>query len=213
MARTPRARDRLDRHPVCIPSQDLETFGDVVEIGVEDGPVDGQRERRRGVTEDGLDGLRGRARADHPGCCGVPETRSLPAAVRLGPIRAGDLRDELYRVALDQGLARDAAFVAIGATDVGSLDDRGCRDAQFAAGPVEGRLHLAAYALGAAASGMTFLDSEIPVLLGGPLDGLLLTCVGTAEYRSTPSGPPGAPRAVSQPDGREWTAGRPHWPY
>ncbi|MDQ4124638.1 MAG: hypothetical protein M3134_03420, partial [Actinomycetota bacterium] len=40
------------------------------------------------------------------------------------PVRAGDLREELYRVCLDQGLGRDAAFVVISAADVPSLDDR-----------------------------------------------------------------------------------------
>lgn len=112
------------------------------------------------------------------------------------PVRAGLLRDELYRVCLDQGLARDAAFVVITAADVGSLDDHGYRDAQLAAGLVEGRLHLLAYSLGASASGMTFLDSEIPALLGAPLDALLFTCVGVPEYAATAGGPPGAPVAV-----------------
>jgi hypothetical protein len=58
------------------------------------------------------------------------------------------------------------------------------------------RLHLAAYALGASASGMTFLDSEVPALLGEPQDGLLFTCVGAPLYRSSPAGPPGAPVTV-----------------
>ena len=80
------------------------------------------------------------------------------------PRRAGDFRRELYRVALDQGLPRDAAFVVIGAADVSALDDREYREAQLGAGLVEGRLHLAAYALDAGASGMTFLDSEMPGL-------------------------------------------------
>jgi hypothetical protein len=114
------------------------------------------------------------------------------------PIRAEALRAELYRVSLDQGLARDAAFVVIGATDVAGLDDIGYREAQLGAGLVEGRLHLLAYALGASASGMTFLDSEIPALLGEPLDGLLFTCVGVPEYRSSRGGPPGAPTAVGK---------------
>jgi hypothetical protein len=109
------------------------------------------------------------------------------------PSRPGELRHELYRVCTDQGLCRDAAFVVIGATDVGALDDREYREAQLAAGLVEGRLHLAAVALGASASGMTFLDSEIPELLGEPLDGLLFTCVGVPEYPSAVGGPPGAP--------------------
>jgi hypothetical protein len=112
------------------------------------------------------------------------------------PVRAEELRGELYRVCLDQGLPRDAAFVVIGTADVSALDDREYREANFAAGLVEGRLHLAAYALGAAASGMTFLDSEIPGLIGDPLDGLLFTCVGVPEYRSKAGGLPGAPSEI-----------------
>jgi hypothetical protein len=112
------------------------------------------------------------------------------------PLRAEGLRAELYRVALEQALARDAAFVVIGAVDVGALDDRQYREAQLAAGLVEGRLHLLAYALGAGASGMTFLDSEIPALLGAPLDALLFTCVGVPEYAAARGGPPGAPTSV-----------------
>lgn len=118
------------------------------------------------------------------------------------PIHAGDMRDELYRVALDQGLARDAAFVVIGAAKVGELDDRQYREAQLAAGLVEGRLHLAAYAQGAAATGMTFMDSEIPALLGEPLDALLFTCVGVPEYRSRKGGLPGAPTSIGRMEPR-----------
>jgi hypothetical protein len=112
------------------------------------------------------------------------------------PVRPGAMRDELFRVCLDQGLAGDAAFVVIGATDVAALDDREYREAQLAAGLVEGRLHLLAYALGASASGMTFVDSEVPALLGEPLDALLFTCVGVPEYASAAGGSPGAPTAV-----------------
>ena len=112
------------------------------------------------------------------------------------PVRAGAMRDELYRVAMDQELARDAAFVVIAATDVGALDEREYREAQLAAGLVEGRLHPIAYGLGASASGMTFIDSEVPALLGEPLDGLLFTCVGVPKYASAAGGPPGAPTAI-----------------
>jgi SagB-type dehydrogenase family enzyme len=112
------------------------------------------------------------------------------------PRSAGPMRDELYRVALDQGLARDASFVTIATADFEALDDRGYRDAHLAAGMVEGRLHLAAYALGASASGMTFLDSEIPALVGEPLDGVLFTCVGVPEYASAAGGSPGRPVLV-----------------
>jgi hypothetical protein len=113
------------------------------------------------------------------------------------PRRAGNFRRELHRVAVDQGLPRDAAFVAIGAADVSALDDREYREAQLAAGLVEGRLHLAAYALGASASGMTFLDSEMPGFLREPLGGLLLTCVGVPEYQSKAGGLPGAPQEIT----------------
>lgn len=112
------------------------------------------------------------------------------------PVRPGAMRDELYRVCLEQGLARDAAFVVIAATDVGALDDREYREAQLAAGLVEGRLHLLAYGLGAGASGMTFVDSEVPALLGERLDALLFTCVGVPEYAPAAGGLPGAPTAV-----------------
>ena len=45
---------------------------------------------------------------------------------------------------------------------------------------------------------MTFLDSEVPALLGEPDDlvTLLFTCVGVAEYASRPGGGPGAPVEV-----------------
>jgi SagB-type dehydrogenase family enzyme len=112
------------------------------------------------------------------------------------PVRPGALRGELHQVCLSQSLARDAAFVAIAAADIGRLDDREYREAQLAAGLAEGRLHLAAYALGASASGMTFIDSEVPPLLGEPLDALLFTCVGVPDYISAAAGPPGAPARV-----------------
>ena len=112
------------------------------------------------------------------------------------PLRPGELRDELYRVCLEQALGRDAAFVAVAAADVAGLSDAEYRDAQLAAGLAEGRLHLAAYALGASASGMTFDDSQVPALLGERLDGLLFTCVGVPLYPNAPAGPPGAPSRV-----------------
>jgi hypothetical protein len=114
------------------------------------------------------------------------------------PSRPGDLREELYVVCLEQNLGSEASFVVIGTADVAALDDRAYRDAHLAAGIVEGRLHLAAYAMGAGASGMTFLDSEIRALLGEPLDAILFTCVGVPEYRSKAGGQPGAPTAVGQ---------------
>jgi SagB-type dehydrogenase family enzyme len=109
------------------------------------------------------------------------------------PVRSGNLRLELHRVCLDQDLGRDAAFVVVAAADLDRVDDRGYREAQLDAGIVEGRLHLAAYALGIGATGMTFADSEIPDLLEEPLAGLLFTCVGVPTYRNRPGAMPAAP--------------------
>jgi hypothetical protein len=112
------------------------------------------------------------------------------------PARPGRLRAELRRVCLGQALPHDAAFVVIAAARLDGLDDREYRAAHLTAGLAEGRLHLSAYALGAGASGMTFVDSEVPALLGEPLDPLLFTCVGVPEYASARAGRPGEPAEV-----------------
>jgi SagB-type dehydrogenase family enzyme len=117
-------------------------------------------------------------------------------------VNADITRDGLAHIAMDQGLGGDAAYVVIGAHELESLDARGYREAQLAAGLVEGRLHLAAYGLGIGASGMTFFDSEIAGLLNAPLAGLIFTCVGVPEYRSKPGGKPGQPTSVVTPTPR-----------
>jgi nitroreductase len=115
------------------------------------------------------------------------------------PMRREPLREKLLRVCWDMDLGRDAAFVVMAAIDIATLDDHGYREAQLDAGVVEGRLHLAAYALGIGASGMTFLDSEIEWLLGQPLAGLLFTCVGVPAYRNRAGGWPGRPVSIVVP--------------
>ena len=114
------------------------------------------------------------------------------------PLVAGDVREPLYELSLRQNLASESSYVAVSWADPVTLDDRTYRDAQLAGGLVEGRLHLAAYALGAGASGMTFYDSMLAAVLAVPDDavGLLVTCVGVPEYTSTPGGRPGAPVPV-----------------
>jgi len=109
------------------------------------------------------------------------------------PVRRALPRDEMLLVGWDMNLARDGAFVALATVDLDTLDDRGYREAQLEAGIVEGRLHLAAFALGIGASGLTFLDSEIESFVGEPLAGLLLTSVGVPTYRNKAGGPPGEP--------------------
>ena len=112
------------------------------------------------------------------------------------PLRAGSLRDELFKVCMEQALGHDAAFVVMAATDLDSIDDRSYREAQLGAGLVNGRLHLAAFSLGIGASGMTFYDSEITGLLGEPLAGLLFTCVGVPAYKNKQGGRPGQPVSI-----------------
>jgi SagB-type dehydrogenase family enzyme len=118
------------------------------------------------------------------------------------PVNTELTRDGLAHISMDQDLGGDAAYVVIAAHELDSLNARGYREAQLAAGLVEGRLHLAAYGLGIGASGMTFFDSEIPGLLGSPLAGLIFTCVGVPEYRSKPGGKPGQATAVRVPTPR-----------
>ena len=129
----------------------------------------------------------------------LPTPRLLPSSppsinyqpLGHGPVGSGSkVPSELNRILLPP--------YVIGVTDVSALDDREYREAQLAAGLVEGRLHLLAYALGAGASGMTFLDSEVPGLLGERVDTLLFTCVGVPEYRSKRGGLPGAPSEFRQ---------------
>ena len=100
-------------------------------------------------------------------------------------------------------LGRDASFVIMSAIDLDEVDDRDYREAQLDAGIVSGRLHLAAYALGIGASGMSFLDSEIEPLLGAPLAALLFTCVGVPTYAGKAGGMPGAPVWIVTPPSGE----------
>ena len=136
--------------------------------------------------------------------CQLPHFLAVHAVEGLDPglyrwpslatsVRRGELRDVLFRVCMDQDLGRDASVVVLAAVDANQLDDRGYRDAQLEAGLIDGRLHLAAFALGLGASAITFLDTEIPRLLDEPLAGLLLTCIGVPAYRHRPGGPPRAP--------------------
>jgi SagB-type dehydrogenase family enzyme len=124
------------------------------------------------------------------------------------PVRAGSLREELLSVCWDQDLGKDAAFAVVGVVDLDAIDDIDYREAQLASGIAEGRLHLAAYALGLGASGMTFLDDELealiaPIYPGRSMGGLLITCVGVPDYRSKPGGMPGNPTPIVTPDERQ----------
>ncbi|GAA2149928.1 hypothetical protein FHX52_0197 [Humibacillus xanthopallidus] len=142
---------------------------------------------------------------DVPHWVGVSAVDDVPTGIHLWPdlsspvrpLAEQSVRDELFTAALEQGLAGDASFVAMSGIPLDELDDHGYREAQLLAGLAEGRLHLMAYALGAAASGMTFRDTDLAHLLGRDVAGLLWTCVGVPEYRTRPSGAPGSPADVT----------------
>ena len=167
-----RGSTRLMRRDAWLPREQLEFAMAAATRGVTDPQF---------VAVHGVDGVA-------PGLYRWPDLGS--------PVQAGDLRDEVERICLDQALGGDAAYVVLSCADVSALDAHTYREALLAAGLVEGRLHLAAYALGCGASGMTYLDSEIAAFVGAPLDALLFTCVGVPAYRNRPGGRPGEPNAV-----------------
>ena len=106
---------------------------------------------------------------------------------------AGTLRDRTGRLCMFQELGHDAAYVAVHCADIEGIVDRlgprGYRAAQFEAGVVEGRLHLALFTLGYGATGLTFIDELVPAVTGGP-PAMLVTAAGKPAYQAVPGGPP-----------------------
>jgi len=80
-------------------------------------------------------------------------------------LKAGDFRAIAGHLALDQALAAEASadifFLADLPAVLGRLGNRGYRAAPLEAGIAAGRLYLAAYAQGFAATGLTFYDDAI----------------------------------------------------
>lgn len=83
----------------------------------------------------------------------------------LERLRAGDCRRQAGHLDLDQALAADAAVNLYWLVDlhrvVAHLGNRGYRAAQLEAAIGGGKAYLAAYALGAGATGLTFFDDEM----------------------------------------------------
>jgi nitroreductase len=111
-------------------------------------------------------------------------------------MRPGDVRATAAELCGEQALASDGAFTVFHATDVDrvteALGSRGYRAPLLEAGIVEGRLHLAAAALGLGASGLTFYDQETNAYFG-ELDAMLVTAIGKPAYRPRLGGRPGRP--------------------
>jgi hypothetical protein len=132
----------------------------------------------------------------------TPEA-AASAGGELRLVRAGRLATEAYELAVRQGLAEDGAYTVLHAADLaavraGPLGERGYRAAQLAGGIVEGRLHLAAFAAGHGATGLTFVDALVEPTIGVATAGLLVTAVGVPAYRGLPGGTPGNPRRLTR---------------
>ena len=90
-------------------------------------------------------------------------------------LRAGDFRSEAAFLALDQGRAGQAAvniyFLADMEAGLTRHGERAYRVMQLDAAIRGGRLYLAAYALGLAATGLTFYDDEVIRLFSPAAEG------------------------------------------
>ncbi|MCA1839362.1 MAG: SagB/ThcOx family dehydrogenase [Actinomycetota bacterium] len=103
-------------------------------------------------------------------------------------------RDIATGLSLGQDLGGDGAFVVFPMADLDDVTakfgDRGYRVAQLEGAIVSGRIYLAAYAVGLAASGLTFFDEEVSKYLGAKGLPMLEVSVGKPLPRRSPK-PPG----------------------
>jgi hypothetical protein len=114
--------------------------------------------------------------------------------------RAGlenEVRDVATYLCVGQPLGGDSAFTVFESTDLDAVLDtlgpRGYRAAHLEAGIVNGRLLLAAHALGLGATGLTFFDDAVDAAFATRASCLLVTAVGVPTYRPIPGGQPGRP--------------------
>ena len=110
---------------------------------------------------------------------------------------AGALRPVARHLCLGQALGGDGAYTAFHCAPLDpllqALGARGYRAGLLEAGVVEGRLHLAAFALGFGATGLTFFDDEVSRFFRTTSAPMLVTAVGAPAYRSRTGGLPRRP--------------------
>lgn len=120
---------------------------------------------------------------------------------KLELLRAGYARMAGRHLCLDQALGGDGAYTAFHCSDLETvlehLGSRGYRAAQLEASIVEGRLHLAAFALGFGATGLTFFDEEVRRFFPTAASPMLVTAVGRPAYRSRRGGRPRRPTRMA----------------
>jgi SagB-type dehydrogenase family enzyme len=111
------------------------------------------------------------------------------------------VRDLATFLCLGQPLGGDSAYTVFECGDLDAIIDvlgpRGYRAAHLEAGIVNGRLLLAAHALGQGATGLTFFDDEVGAAFSTHDSCLLVTAVGVPPYRPTPGGQPGRPTELT----------------
>jgi len=116
-------------------------------------------------------------------------------------VSEGDVREAAKWMSLGQDLGGDGVLSAFHCADVasvtGALGSRGYRVAQLEAGVVEGRLHLAAFAAGLGATGLTFFDREVSRRFRTAASPMLETAIGKPAYRSRPGGSPRNPTSLN----------------
>ena len=104
------------------------------------------------------------------------------------------------QLTLGQALGGEGCYTAFHGADLEAaldrLGPRGYRAAQLEAGVVEGRLHLAAFALGFGATGLTFFDADVRAWFGTSSWPMLVTAVGKPTTAPAPAGTPGHPAAL-----------------
>jgi hypothetical protein len=116
-------------------------------------------------------------------------------------VRPGQFREITQQLCLDQPLGGDSAYTAFHCarldTVLDALGARGYRVAQLEAGIASGRLSLAAFTLGAGATGLTFFDEPVSRFFATRASCMLVTSVGIPDYRNAPGGRPGAVTELS----------------
>ncbi len=114
----------------------------------------------------------------------------------LDVVQPGDVRDQARDLCLGQALGGEGAYTVFHCADLDLLyflGSRGYRALQLEAGVVEGRLHLAAFALGFGATGLTFYDDEVRRFFATRSTPMLVTAVGRPAYRARRGGRPRRP--------------------
>jgi SagB-type dehydrogenase family enzyme len=110
------------------------------------------------------------------------------------------LRQQSARCCLNQDLGRDSSLTAFATADLEALFDygggRAFRVAGIEAGILAGRLALGATAIGAGATGLTFVDELVAAELGHRAAGVLACALGNPATPPAPHGSPGAPHRL-----------------